>query len=124
VIPEASFELGRILARIDQANLDDRIERGESRVFNLKPGQHMVRWYPMVGKTRYCYTPHADTNGDFWAFNEVRRVWRPKAKLGELCESWERVKWVRCARPKTARERALKRYKAAVAKRDAKKAPK
>jgi hypothetical protein len=94
---------------------DAAADRGESRVYKLKPNQHIYRYVGRVARTRYCYTQWADTNGDYWAFNEVIRYHNAKAKVGELVERTERTKWVRCATRSSALKRAQRRYNTAAA---------
>jgi len=51
---------------------EDAKQRGESMVYQLKRGQRMYAYVGAVGRTTFCYTPHRDTNGDYWCFNLVR----------------------------------------------------
>ncbi len=106
-------ELSELLGQIMN---DAAIERGDSMVYKLKPGQRMYHYYGTVGgRTQYCYTPHRDTNGDYWAFNRVRIFYNPKAKLGELVARYKMTKKVKCAKRSTAQRKALRRYHSALA---------
>lgn len=107
-----SAELSRIVAAF---MADEAERRGDPRVYKLKPGQHIYRYVGRAGRTRYCYTQWADTNGDYWAFNEVIRYHNAKAKVGELVERTERTQWVRCATRSSALKRAQRRYNTAAA---------
>jgi hypothetical protein len=106
--------LRKMMTEVNKADIKRRRESGAPRIYDLKQGQKMYLWYPMVGRTKYCYTPHPDTNGDYWYFNEVRTYKAHNPKLGQLAEQWKRTKYVKCARRKTAINGALRRYRAAI----------
>jgi hypothetical protein len=98
----AFFDLGRIFDELREIELESKEARGEPGVFRLKPGQKMYRYYAH-GRTWYCYTPHADTRGNYYTFEYVRRG-----------DTYEKKREVSARSRKTAKARAISRYRTAL----------
>ena len=80
---------------IGTAGLTDK--DGDPVVFKLKSGRATYRYYRHKGKKReYCYTPWADTNDRYWAFDITGR--------GTIVQA------VQFSKRKTAKARAYSRY--------------
>lgn len=111
---EMSRELNRLFQEIVAENPDILPQRRPGSLeFNLKRGQRMYLYWSHR-RTRYCYTPHPDVDGNYWYFDGVRDYYNPKAKPGQLIESFKRKRLVKCARRKTAKNGAWRRYQGAI----------
>lgn len=102
-----SPELQRLSIRLEdmfpQEPATTSEEARAGRPIQFPPGMkgHWFRHW-RHGRTQYCYTPHADVNGNFWTFDVV---WTG--------ENGMRKNEVRCAKRSVAKRKAYARYKAA-----------
>ena len=78
--------------------------------FNLKPGDHIFLRYKGLKGELYCYTAHADTNGNYWCW-----TYKPtgKGSRSGQAKRWKLTDLVRCAKRKTAHAKALHRLRTA-----------
>src|SRR5690349_15678157 len=79
---------------------------GKPISFNLKKGQHLYNFYRGPRGEMFCYTPHADKDGNYWCF-----TYRPfgKGSRSGTARQWKLMSLVRCARRKIADKKAHQR---------------
>ena len=74
--------------------------------FDLKPGQHMYNYYRGKNGHLECFSPHPDTEGNFWCWTLVPQG--KGARTGKA-NTWRTTRLVRCAKAKTAKAKACHR---------------
>lgn len=86
-------------------------DTGHSIIFKLKPNQHAYNYYAGPRGEMFCYTSHPDTAGNYWAW-----TYQPIGKGSRSGDphQWKVERLVKCARRKTAIDRALKRLRRAT----------
>lgn len=97
-----------ILDLISKINSIKDPKTGKSIQFITKSKhQHLWNFYKGQRGEKFCYTPHADTEGNYWCFTyqpigKGSRTGKPK--------QWKCIKLVRCAKRKVAQQKAYKRF--------------
>ena len=92
------------IERIADAMAEAAVTRDPPMLFRLRKDAATYLSFGS-GATLYCYTPHPDTNGDFWAFDWVTKNGTSVMK-----------RKVRCASRFTAKVKARTRYNKAKGK--------
>jgi len=95
-----------------QQEFSARDSAGESIRFELDPGQHTYLFYAGPNGEQYCYTPHPDTEGRYWAWT-YKPVGRG-ARSGTATR-FKMIDRVKLAHRNKAKARALARLRSARA---------
>jgi len=86
---------------------------GQPIRFSLKDGQHVYRYFQGRGEEMYAWSPHADTEGNYWSW-----VYTPvgKGSRSGKTKRWTIKQLVGFRHPRKARARAYARYRKATQK--------
>lgn len=80
---------------------------GNAIEFKVKKREHTFNYFLSRKGDLFCYTPHPDVDGNFWCF-----TYKPigKGSRSGKAIQWKAIDLVRCAKRKTAKDKALARW--------------